>query len=198
MSFKPKDYAFLKILFENDGEVTTREMRQESERDGSVVSLDNSDINYRIDKFGDGNSNVSGKGMVKTKRQKSVGSEPKKIVLKENRKGDVQRILEDYNPSASTEDFSSVQEAINFLIEQTDEVRERSESNEENMEEMIEMITELKNTVDELEQENSELQSTVESQEEQIQKFKDDVVPLVKGMAGELQKRMDFDPNEYI
>lgn len=197
MTLKAKDYAFLKLLVEEDDhQLTTREMREKSEQNKNLVDLSNDEINYRIASLGNGNSNVSGKGFVREKKQKSYGSEPKTVILKEEREGEVKRILEEYNPSIDTSEFGSVQDAVNHLIEQIDELKDTSTTNAEDVEELQSAVEELNNTLKQLD----ELAETVEDNTDHLEVFDNEYKPLLIGMADKLHKEADFDfnPANYI
>lgn len=197
MNLKPKDYSFLKLLVEN-GELSTKEMRIESEKNEGVVNLDNNAINYRIDSLGDGNSNVSGKRFIKVEKKESYGSEPKKIMIREDKREEVEELVQEYDPSRDLEDFNSVQEALSFFVEQVDKLKDdldnveyELQEQEQTMQAMGDQLKQLNNTIDELE-------GNVESHDEALNVIKNDLRPLVIGMSSELEDAIDFNPEDYL
>lgn len=211
VELKPKDYAFLKVLFEaEDCKLTTSQIRKATDpkftvnsvevKSSDFVTLDNSDVNYRVAKFGDGNSQLSGKNIVSIEhRSDDAGrSLPKVIQIRKERIDEIGRLLDEYNPNASVEDFSSYQEAMNYYIERMDEARSQVDSNESKIDELEATVRELKEERAGMSARLEKVESQVDTHEDSIMVLDNRVRPLVLGMAELLEEKMGFNPANYF
>lgn len=215
VSLDSKDYSFLKELLEAEQhQLTTREIRRRTEQhsgqkhhsdveplddESGIVPLNNSQINYRKDSWGDGNKNVSGKGFVTVERLSSDdGNAPKTIKIVEERLGELNDLLSQYNPSLDNDDFSSAQEALNYVFERVEETKSQADANAHNLESVEEAMETIKDELSGLQAENKKLQSQVEEYDEMMNVFNKRHRPLVIAMAEELEEKMGFNPSEHI
>jgi len=215
VSLDSKDYSFLKELLEAEqNQLTTREIRRRTEHhsgqkhhsdvdplddESGIVPLNNSQINYRNDSWGDGNKNVSGKGFVEVERLGGDdGNAPKTIMIVEERLDELRDLLSQYNPSLDNDDFSSAQEALNYVFERVEETKNQSDVNAKNLEELESAVETIRDEVDGLKAENQKLQEEVEEAEELLELFEKRHRPLVIAMAEELEDKMGFKPSEHI
>lgn len=205
IEIKPKDYAFLRVLAEADENcLTTKELRKETEKNGDIVSLKNSDINYRIKSLGEGSKNITGKQLVSSRKQSGEGS-PKEVFIQRDSIEEVRKLIDEYSPSASVDDFSSYQEAMNYYIEQMDEARSRVDGLDEEFQSLVKETSEVADRVEEVETENEQLrdrldtvEETVESHEQSLEVLRNQFRPVVEGMSKLLSDKMNFNPKKYI
>lgn len=212
MKVNKKDYAFLKAVLELDekqGKMNTSEIRALTDEEDNrmktlsgVVELNNNDVNNKLAKFGGGNTQMSGRGMFETlgkdEDYAGRGSKPKLLRLKDERRAEVEQLVEKFNPSTDFEGFDSVQEALDFYISTTEDTRQTVENNKEMIQEIAKEFQKKDEQIEELTEEVKALREDVDDNTTALNKLRENVKPLVLGMVEELEEKIGFDPKDYL
>jgi septal ring factor EnvC (AmiA/AmiB activator) len=212
MKLNHVDYSFLKAVLELDkrGErINTSKIRSVTDPEDtttdtieSVQKLSNSDVNNKIAKFGEGNSQVEGRKMITVVGTDTDytgrGSNPKLIELNQDRKEEIERLLEGFNPTTGVEGFDSVQEALDYYMSLIEEMRHTIGKHTELLTEQQTVIDEQRELIEALQVENEALRTEVEQNSESLDKLRENVKPVVLGLVEHAEEHQDFDPEDYL
>lgn len=174
-----KSQTFLQILVENNGSMTTAELREASEVRSDLFlqadeSLETSDINYRAKSKFSATPELNIDSLPLVTRETVEGRKSKLIILNEDWTSAVEKYLESLQKNTGTE--VSTAEDLTHLIDKMNDIESKVNSLEDRVDKTYEITQGLAENNGKHDQQIDDLSEEVDNAHERIEKMKEILV----------------------
>lgn len=178
-----KSQTFLQLLVENNGSMTTAEMREESELRSDVFlqsdeSLETSDINYRSKSKFSSTPELNIDSLPLITRETVEGKKSKLIILNDEWKDAVEKYIEYIQKSTATEVSSS--EDLTHLIDKLNDLESTVNSLDDRVDKTYEITQGLAENNGKHSQQINDINEEVDHAHDRIEKLKEIIVEELK------------------
>lgn len=127
---KEKDASFLRAIVEQNGSATSSEIREWTENEVSVTTLNSDDVSYRRRKFNGESSSWTDEliEIISQGTNENGGNLPNIVKIKEERLSEIEEVVDEYyGDEVELERFDSVEEGFNQLLSEIQRIEDSVE-----------------------------------------------------------------------